>query len=186
MLRGYDPVKKLQKERQELEGQLTRINTEEEEYREKRSIFIRKYMVLLSLYPRIKRVLTLINEKEADGDLPPSIDTAQVRRLLDHLDDPCPLCNSPIDESCRQHLKSLLQKIKVSSSTSNYLKEIKGSLEGNSEDVQLFKAKLDELRQIEMDISARKTDSSNRLQEITSIVANFGSESDQFNVSEIE
>lgn len=186
ILRGYAPVKKLQKERQELEAQLTRIYTEEDEYRGKRATFIRQYMVLLTLYPRIKRALTLINEKEADGDLPPAIDKDQIRRLLDHLDEPCPLCNNPVGESCRQHLEAMLQKISVSSNTSNYLKEIKGPLESYMEQVQQFKAKLDELRQTEMDISARKTVASGRLQEITSTLANFESESDQINVAKTE
>ncbi len=186
VLRGYDPVKKLQKERQELEAQLVRIDTEEDEYRGKRATFIRQYMVLLALYPRIKRALTLINEKEAAGDLPPAIDKDQVRTLLNHLDQPCPLCNSPVGESGRQHLEALLQKIPVSSHTSNYLKEIKGPLEAYMEQVQLFKSKLDELRQTEIDISARKTVASGRLQEITSALANFESESGQINVAKTE
>lgn len=186
ILRGYAPVKKLQKERQELESRLTRIDREEDEYRVNRATFIRQYIVLLSLYPRLKRTLTLINEKEEDGDLPPAIDKAQVKRLLDHFDEPCPLCNSPLDENCRQHLEGLLQKISVSSNTSNYLKEIKGPLETYMEQVQLFKAKLDALRQTEMDISDRKTVVSSRLQEITSALVNFESESDQINVAKTE
>ncbi len=186
ILRGYAPVKKLQKERQELESQLTRIDREEDEYRVNRATFIRQYMVLLSLYPRLKRTLTLVNEKEEDGDLPPAIDKAQVKRLLDHFDEPCPLCNSPLDENCRQHLEGLMQKISVSSNTSNYLKEIKGPLENYMEQVQLFKAKLDALRQTEMDISDRKTVVLSRLQEITSALVNFESESDQINVAKTE
>ncbi|MFY9441808.1 MAG: hypothetical protein WAP28_10260, partial [Tepidanaerobacteraceae bacterium] len=113
-------------------------------------------------------------------------DKAQVKRLLDHFDEPCPLCNSPIDENCRQHLEGLMQKISVSSNTSNYLKEIKGPLENYMEQVQLFKAKLDALRQTEMDISDRKTVVLSRLQEITSALVNFESESDQINVAKTE
>jgi len=186
ILRGYAPVKKLQKERQELEEKLNSIDMEEDAYRGKRVTFIRQYMVLLKLYPRIKQALTLIKKKEADGDLPPAIDKDQVRRLLEHLDEPCPLCNSPLNESCRLHLETLLQKISVSSNTSNYLKEIKGPLEAYIEQVYLFKEKLDELRQIEMDIAARKTAVVGRLQEITSALSNFENESDQINVAKIE
>ena len=54
------------------------------------------------------------------------------------------------------------------------------------EQVQLFKAKLDALRQTEMDISDRKNVVSSRLQEITSVLVNFESESDQINVAKTE
>ena len=166
-------------------SQLTRIDREEDEYRVNRATFIRQYMVLLSLYPRLKRTLTLINEKKKTEIYRRPLTKLKLR-LLDHFDEPCPLCNSPLDENCRQHLEGLMQKISVSSNTSNYLKEIKGPLETYMEQVQLFKAKLDALRQTEMDISDRKTVVSSRLQEITSALVNFESENDQINVAKTE
>lgn len=186
ILRGYDPIKKLQQERQNLEATLRRIETEEETYHYDRSAFIRQYLVLLTLYPRIKTTLDLIGGKEADGDLPPAIDKNQVRRLLDHLDEPCPLCNGVIGETGREHLEALLEKISVSSHTSNYLKEIKGPLEHYLEQAQLFKKELDSLRQREIDIEERKKVATARLQQITSALSNFESESGQLNVAKTE
>lgn len=186
VLRGYDPIKKLQQERQNLESTLRHIEDEEETYRSDRSAFIRQYTVLLTLYPRIKKTLDLIGVKEADGDLPPAIDKDQVRRLLDHLDEPCPLCNGVIGETGRAHLEALLEKISVSSHTSNYLKEIKGSLEHYLERTQNFKKELASLRQREMDIEERKNVASQRLQQITSTLSNFESESGQLNVAKTE
>ena len=186
ILRGYDPIKKLQQERQDLESTLRHIEDEEETYRSDRSAFIRQYTVLLTLYPRIKKTLDLIGVKEADGDLPPAIDKDQVRRLLDHLDEPCPLCNGVIGETGRAHLEALLEKISVSSHTSNYLKEIKGPLERYLEQAQNFKKELASLRQREMDIEERKNVASQRLQQITSTLSNFESESGQLNVAKTE
>lgn len=186
ILRGYDPIKKLQQERQDLESTLRHIEDEEETYRSDRSAFIRQYTVLLTLYPRIKKTLDLIGVKEADGDLPPAIDKDQVRRLLDHLDEPCPLCNGVIGETGRAHLEALLEKISVSSHTSNYLKEIKGPLERYLEQAQNFKKELESLRQREMDIEERKNVASQRLQQITSTLSNFESESGQLNVAKTE
>lgn len=186
ILRGYDPIKKLQQERQNLEATLRRIETEEETYHSDRSAFIRQYLVLLTLYPRIKTTLDLIGGKEADGDLPPAIDKDQVRRLLAHLDEPCPLCNGVIGETGREHLEALLEKISVSSHTSNYLKEIKGPLEHYLEQAQLFKKELDSLRQREIDIEERKKVATARLQQITSALSNFESESGQLNVAKTE
>lgn len=186
ILRGYDPIKKLQQERQDLEATLHRIEAEEETYHSDRSAFIRQYLVLLTLYPRIKTTLELIGGKEADGDLPPAIDKDQVRRLLAHLDEPCPLCNGVIGETGREHLEALLEKISVSSHTSNYLKEIKGPLERYLEQARFFKKELDSLRQREMDIEERKKVATARLQQITSALSNFESESGQLNVAKTE
>ncbi len=186
ILRGYDPIKKLQQERQDLEATLKKIEEEEELFRSDRSTFIRQYYVLLTLYPRIKHTLDMIGSKEADGDLPPAIDKDQVRRLLAHLDEPCPLCNGVIGETGREHLESLLERISVSSHTSNYLKEIKGPLESFAEQAKRFKKELADLRQREMDIEARKKAAVDRLQQITSALSNFESESGQLNVAKTE
>lgn len=186
LLRGYDPIKKLQQERQDLETNLKKIEEEEGVFRSERSAFIRQYYVLLSLYPRIKHTLDMINVKEADGDLPPAIDKDQVRRLLEHLDEPCPLCHGVIGETGRKHLEFLLERISVSSHTSNYLKEIKGPLESFAEQAKQFKKELADLRQREMDIEARKKAAVDRLQQITSALSNFESESGQLNVAKTE
>ena len=186
ILRGYDPVKKLQTERQELEAALKKITTEEEQYHADRSAFIRQYMVLLSLYPRIKATLDIIYSKEDAGDLPPAIDKDQVKKLLDHLEQPCPLCNHEIGESGRDHLEKLLQQISVSSHTSNYLKEIKAPLEAYLEKAQQYKTGRDSLRQRAMDIEARKTATSKRLQEITSALSGFETEEGELNVAKVE
>lgn len=186
ILRGYDPIKKLQQERQNLETALKKIEAEEVSFRFDRSAFIRQYYVLLTLYPRIKHTLDMIDKKEAGGDLPPAIDKDQVRRLLAHLDEPCPLCNGVIGETGREHLESLLERISVSSHTSNYLKEIKGPLESFAEQAKRFKKELADLRQREMDIEARKKAAVDRLQQITSALSNFESESGQLNVAKTE
>ena len=186
ILRGYAPVKQLQQEREELESTLKKIESEETTYRSDRSAFIRQYYILLSLYPRISHTLSIIKKKEADGDLPPAIDKDQVRNLLYHLDEPCPLCNGTIGETGRKHLEALLERISVSSHTSNYLKEIKGSLEDFTEHTKNFKLKLAELRQREIDIENRKRKAGNRLQQIASTLSNFESENDKLNVAKAE
>lgn len=186
ILRGYDPVKTLQKERQEREGELKKIEQDEYQYHVDRSSFIRQYLVLLNLYPRIRRTLDIIAEKEAGGDLPPAIDKNQVKKLLDHLDQPCPLCNHDIGETGRDHLETLLQQLSVSSHTSNYLKEIKAPLEGYDEKARRFKIELAALRERAIDIEDRKGKISKRLQEITSALSNFETEEGELNVAKTE
>ena len=173
ILRGYEPVKKLQEERAELEASYRKIENEVNTFQTRRTSFIRKYTVLITLYPRIKKALVLIQQKEKSGDLPPAIDKMQIKRLLEHPEDRCPICDGSIDESARAHLEKLLERIAVSSETSNYFKEIKGSLEMYMDQVAQFKGKLDELRQTEMDLTSQKERIEKRLKEIAGLLSNY-------------
>lgn len=186
ILRGYEPVKKLQEEREELLQKLQDIERENNELKVRRTSFIRKYTVLINLYPRIKKALAIIKEKEAKGDLPPAIDKDLIKKLLANPDQHCPICDSSINETAIEHIQRLLNQFSVLSKTSNYLKEYKGSLEVAIDDVDQFEIALKELQQIEIDISSRRTEVEKRLSEIGKSLSNFESESEQVNVSDIE
>ena len=186
VLRGYGPIKRLQEERDELTEELRKAENDASELRTKRTSFIRKYTVLLSLYPRIKRTLAIITEKESAGDLPPAIDKDLIKKLLAHPDQHCPICDSSINETAIEHIQKLLAQFSVSSQTSNYLKEIKGTLESAIDDVSKFKIRLDELNQISEDITSRKENAEKRLSEISSALSNFENINEQMNVSEME
>ena len=187
LLRGYAPIKKLQEERISLEGELRKFDLEKKQIRNDRTDFIRKYLVLLKLYPRIKKTLQIIQVKEAAGDLPPMMDRNQIKLVLENLDQPCPLCDNPhIGETGRQHLENLLTQISVSSKTSNYLKEIKSSLEFYIEEVQKYQAKKNALLERELDLEERIDEAEERLKVINSSLANFSTADGGVNVSEAE
>lgn len=185
-LSAFGPIKSLQQERTSLEAALKDIDGEDKSWHTRRTEFIRKYITLLGLYPGIKHTLNIIKQKEADGDLPPAIDKSQVKTLLDHLDEPCPLCHGEIGETGRQHLEGLLSKISVSSQTSNYLKEIKGSLETYCEEVALYKQERQQLQQEGIDIEERKKKVCDRLAEINGILSKYESGEEHIDVARIE
>lgn len=187
ILRGYAPVKKLQDERSALEAKLRKCDSEKKIISNDRSDFIRKYMVLLKMYPRIKRALQIIQIKEASGELPPVIDRNQIKLVLENLDKPCPLCDNPhIGETGRQHLENLLTQISVSSKTSNYLKEIKGSLEDYFEEVGKYQSRKNALLQRELDLEEQIRTIEERLKVINSSLANFTNSDGRVNVAEAE
>ena len=186
ILRGYAPVKRLQEERDELTERLKTIEKDAEALKTKRTSFIRKYTVLLSLYPRIKHTLSIIAEKEASGDMPPEIDRNLIQKLLKNPEQHCPICNSSIDETALEHIQKLLTQFSVSSQTSNFLKEIKGPLETALDEVAAFRSNRDELNQLEIDIKARKESTEQRLSEIAALLSNFEDTSGQINISDIE
>ena len=187
ILRGYMPVKKLQSERIDLENNLARFDAEKNRIRQDRFEFIRRYMVLLKIYPRIKKTLQIIQVKEGDGDLTPIIDRDQIKKLLENIDEPCPICNNPhIGENGRRHLEDLLNKFSFSSKTSNYLKEVKGALENYVEEVQNYQARKNSLIERELDLEENIRIAEDRLKVINSSLANFSTDEGTVNVAEVE
>lgn len=187
ILRGYEPVKKLQIERNTLESDLKKYDNDKKILANDRAEFIRKYYILLKLYPRIKESLNIIKRKEEAGDLPPMLDRNQIKLVLENLDQPCPLCDNPhIGETGRQHLENLLKQISVSSKTSNYLKEIKSSLESYIDEVMEYKAKKNAIVQREIDIEEQIKVTEDRLKVINSSLANFTNSDGKVNVTEAE
>ena len=187
ILRGYAPIKKLQNERVVLEADLRKYDIEKKDLKNDRAEFIRKYLILLNLYPRIRKTLDIIQTKEDAGDLPPMMDRNQIKLVLENLDKPCPLCDNPhIGETGRQHLENLLNEISVSSKTSNYLKEIKSSLESYVDEALKYQECKNALLEREYDIEEKIEEAEERLKVINSSLANFTTPEGEVNVAEAE
>lgn len=128
-LQGYAPIRLNIEKRSNLERELKELKDEFEAFKTEKNEFIVTYLTLLNFYPRVKSTLDLIKEKQDKGTLPPNIDKEQIQRLLEDHAKNCPVCNGELDEKAIDHLKKLLEQLDVSSATSNFLMEIKGSLE---------------------------------------------------------
>lgn len=90
--------------------------------------FVREMKVALSMYGCAKRTLDLIAEKESQNALPPNIDRQLLRKILDDGNGRCFLCDQTLDQHGRSHIEELLDKIQVSSETSNLLMSIRSEL----------------------------------------------------------
>lgn len=185
-LSGYKPIRHYQDERANLEATVKTLKRERAQFRSEMSDFIRRYTILLNLYPRLQHTLRLIEEKERSGDLPPAIDRDQISRLIMNHAKKCPLCDGTLDDAAFAHLQSLLDILSVSSRTSHYLKEIKSTLEREIDEAKLYKQKKEELVQRDRDLSVREERAKERLKEINSILSNYDSESSQLDVSKLE
>ena len=185
-LSGYTPIKKYQEQRAELEELLKGIKAEATQLATDRADFIRKYTILLGLYPRIKQTLALIEQKEKSGELPPAIDKDQVKKLIKSHAKSCPLCSSSLDENAFLHLQELLEKLSVSSHTSNYLKEIKGALESAIDEAKKYRVIRDSIDARAKDISAREEKARARLKEINGILSKYDSDSGKVDVAKLE
>lgn len=186
VLSGYAPIRHYQSERTDLEATVKRLKEELAQFRSDRSNFIRRYTILLNLYPRLKHTLALIEQKESSGELPPAIDKDQVKKLIISHAKTCPLCDSKLDDAAFLHLQELLDKLSVSSHTSNYLKEIKSTLERELEAAKQYKQEKERLVQRESDLTARDDKARGRLKEINAILSKYDSESGKIDVSKWE
>lgn len=128
-LNGYKPIQDKQARREELDRKYKRLKLEQDEFISKKKEFIRTYLMLFNLYPRIKSTLDMIKYKEEHGELPPRIDKKQIEELINNHDVNCPMCDGEINDHAIRHMQELLEELEVSSQASNYLSSIKGGLE---------------------------------------------------------
>lgn len=186
LLTGYRPIRSNTNARNKLLGELEGLNRDFEIFKTKKQTFIREYLVYLNLYPRIKHTLDMIVEKQTAGTLPPSIDKNQINLIIDNHVKHCPVCDSLITAQSIHHLKELLEQLDVSSATSNYLMEIKGSLEIIVEKCMKFP---DELKVINKNEKYYRDEISEReaqIEEINSFLANYANGGDTFDVAKVE
>ena len=180
------PLEDLLNERKDRERNRDKMDLEMKEFQTKRAAFIREYIPLLRLYPRIKSTLAYIIKKESAGELPPSIDLDLAKQILDHPGCNCPLCNSETNDDTVHWINGLLERIKVSNETSNYLNKIKGSLEQAEEKARLYPQKRKQLTNEEADIEQRIKANDERLKEISANLAHYDEAGINKRVAELE
>ena len=179
LLRDAEPTKKLQENKDELDAKRNQIEKELDDIAADKSRFIREYSKLILLYPKMKSIFDYIEIKERNDELPPSIDKDQVKELLEeikkHLVVHCPICDHKIDESGADHLNEILNKISVSSATSNFLKEIKGPIEESVLTVKDYPSAKKEILEREMNKKKELSTIESSLEQINKTLMNMPS-----------
>lgn len=185
-LQEEKPLAALLDERKKRESNRDKMELEMEAFQAERASFIREYVPLIRLYPRIKATLAYIDKKEKAGELPPSIDLDLAKQILNHPGCNCPLCNSKTTDATVHWIEGLLERIKVSNETSNYLNKIKGSLEQAEEKTRQYPYKRKALINKEEDIERRINENNNRLVEISADLSRYDEAGINKRVSELE
>ena len=100
---------------------------------------VRKYYVLLAMYPINMRTNTYIADKDARGKLPPDVDIDLLRKSLEsHI---CAICNQPFSEDSNavDHMNELLSRYEVSTVVSKTLSLIKNDVARAVEETRNYK-----------------------------------------------
>ncbi len=112
----YQKLKKLQCSLQEKKSDLDK----------KIFAFVRDMKVCLTFYPAAKATLDVIEEKQANNALPPDIDKEILEKII--ITHKCGICGHVLTEDDIQKIRDMLDKIQVSSQTSNLLMSIRDKL----------------------------------------------------------
>ncbi len=182
-LMGLREVEPLQREKKHLEREEKALEQEDAKNKAEQTAIIKEYMVLLTMYPRLKRIYRYISAKKEAGKLPPSIDRNQILELLHHKEQPCPLCHSHLTEEAILHLEEILNENKISSATSNFLSCMISPLEVDLARAQEYVARRDAWRKRVIDTQKRKAENKALLEENNRKLDAYGGDAGTANVA---
>lgn len=186
-LNGYKPIQDKQSRRAELDRYYKKIQLELDELTLKKKEFIRTYLILFNLYPRIKSTLEMIKYKEEHGELPPRIDKRQIEELIENHDENCPMCDGEINDHAIMHMKQLLEELDVSSQASNYLSSIKGGLENAISKCKKYTKEKEELNKKEKNLIKELKETEEELNLISKYLSTYTDENKELiNVQNLE
>ncbi len=182
-LHGYRPVQELQKQRDKLLQEQSEIEQSLAALKNRKIEFIQKYLPILSLYPRIKKVSGYISTKQKAGKLPPAIDRAQIESLLGnlkrHMDQDCPMCGHHLDQADLTYLENVLKQYDISSATSNFLSLILSPLENAVIAAHQYPKKREALQEESKRLAKKEKEIERELEKVNKQFAAQGGEAGQ-------
>ena len=182
-LMGFREVEPLQREKKSLEREEKALEQEEAKNKAEQTAIIKEYLILLTMYPRLKRIHRYISAKKEAGKLPPSIDRNQILELLHHKEQPCPLCHSHLTEEAIQHLEKILNENAISSATSNFLSCMISPLEDYLARAREYMTRRDAWRQRVIATQKRKAENKAQLEENNRKLDAYGGDAGTANVA---
>ena len=182
-LMGLREVEPLQREKKRLEKEEKALEQEDAKNKAEQTAIIKEYLVLLTMYPRLKKIYHYISAKKEAGKLPPSIDRNQILELLHHKEQPCPLCHSHLTEEAILHLEEILNENAISSATSNFLSCMISPLEVDLARAQEYVARRDAWRKRVIDTQKRKAENKALLEENNRKLDAYGGDAGTANVA---
>lgn len=170
-LRGQENLPEIEAEYQKTLKHKNELSKENQEIEKKMLIFVREMKVCLTFYPAAKETLAIIDEKRANNALPPDIDKDLLQEIL--LSHKCSICGHELTENDIMNVRNMLEKIQVSSQTSNILMLIRNELERIVKKAESYlqekETLVNEQRKNELDVK----ECEEKLQEIDDQISKF-------------
>lgn len=135
-LQGITSVKDKETRRIELEKLLTKEEERLKDANRERNLFIVKYYPKMKLLSHIQKLKSQIDDYSSKGLLPPKIDLNLLREIIDN--QVCSICESDLDYDKINHIHEIINKISVTSDTSNILSGLQPLVDQTLIDIQEY------------------------------------------------
>lgn len=141
---GDDPdVSELEVQREELDKKLRALKDDQTNNINDIKYFLKKYLTLLSSLPRLKKMYSLIKEKEENKQLPPKYDKADLEKMLS--EHHCDVCNRELDTDATIYIAELIKRFELGQETGTLLTRMLGPLQMQIQEASRFEVERDKL-----------------------------------------
>lgn len=169
---GEDPdVTELEAKRDDLDAKLRELKTEQESNAYAIKYFLKKYLILLSSLPRMKKMYDLILEKEKNKQLPPKYDKEELEEMVKNHH--CNVCDRELDTNSTIFILELIKRYELGQETGTLLTRMLGTLQIQIQEASRYEAERDKLygekKRIEQDIATL----SNEIKRLDSIIDKY-------------
>lgn len=155
--RDFSTVATKQARREAIDREISEVDTEARALEaEKFDLLLRSAPIIGSL-EAVRDLLSVINDKEAKGEVPPQIHKILLQRMLD--ENRC-ICGTNLSRASEQRhrIEKLLDKYGVISELSSELPEVRANLQSSQEEIKDFEARMTELnKKIQSGLDKRRT-----------------------------
>jgi len=123
-----------------------------------------KYGKIIMFWPAIRRSLEIVERKKKDGEIPPTIDSALLERIIK--ENYCVVCGRELDSEAKKKIENLYTEIRKTSEVARQLLNIENSLISYKSEISNFQ---NEIKSKTQEILGYETDLNKIEQEITKI-----------------
>ena len=137
-LKGIEDVKELEAKRDKYDGDIKNIEIQIKEKNKEIKKFIRKYTILISIFPKASMLLRKIREKKKQGQFPPNINKKLLEKTI--TSKTCTVCGTHLEKDGLDEIKELLSQISLSTTSSILLSSLEYPLERIIKTLKEFKS----------------------------------------------
>ncbi len=170
-LSGVPNLEKIEEERLLLKTNLAEKIDAHKEKEIQKGTLLSEYGRYLMLWPAIEKAINIVNEKEKNKEIPPTIDKSLIENILRN--DVCSICNQPLNMEAKSYIKSQYLSLSISSQVASQLQQMKSYLNQIKESRQDF---INRIHSLGVDINKLEEEITKinlRLFEIRNIVEGF-------------
>jgi len=154
-LKNIPDVQKLVEKRENLIKEKKEKEERRNAKKEEKNDLLFKYGKIMMFWPAIEKSLEIVERKKKDGEIPPTIDSALLERIIE--ENHCLVCGRELDSEAKKAIENLYSEIKKTSEIARKLSDMESSLILSKSEISNFqnviKSKTQEILGYETDLN---------------------------------